>query len=162
MSTLYELTNDYKMLLELIIEGEYEEESLADTLEGIEGEIEIKAEGYAKIIKELEADINKFKEEENRLKGRRQSLENSVKKLKENLKNAMEMTENQRIKTDLFSFTIAKNGGKLPLKFTGDAPDNYKKIEYVVDEVKIREELENGNKLEFAELGERGTHLRIR
>ena len=47
MSTLYELTNDYLTLLDMAEDPDVEEDVLRDTMEGIEGEIEIKADGYA-------------------------------------------------------------------------------------------------------------------
>lgn len=48
MSTIYELTEDYLRLLELAEDPDTDPEAFADTLEGLDGEIEIKAEGYAK------------------------------------------------------------------------------------------------------------------
>ena len=55
MSTLYELTNDYLTLLDMAEDPDIDEQALIDTMEGIEGEIEIKADGYARVMKQLEA-----------------------------------------------------------------------------------------------------------
>ena len=55
MSNLYELTNNYETLLNMLYDEDADEEMILDTLESIEGEIEDKADGYAKIIRELEA-----------------------------------------------------------------------------------------------------------
>ena len=52
MATLYEITGDFLKLLDMA--EELDEEVFRDTLEGIEGELEIKADGYAKVIAELE------------------------------------------------------------------------------------------------------------
>ena len=52
MQTLYEIAQDYLKLLEMA--EEVDEEVFKDTLEGIEGELEIKADNYAKVITELE------------------------------------------------------------------------------------------------------------
>ena len=52
MSTLYEITGDYLRLLEMLEEEEaIDSKTFADTLEGIEGELEDKADGYARVIK---------------------------------------------------------------------------------------------------------------
>lgn len=51
MASLYELTEDYKELLAMAEDEELDSELLADTLEGIEGSIEEKAEASGKIIK---------------------------------------------------------------------------------------------------------------
>jgi hypothetical protein len=48
MSTIYELTEDYLRLLELAEDPDTDPEAFADTLEGLEGEIEIKAEAPKK------------------------------------------------------------------------------------------------------------------
>lgn len=56
MATLYQLTDDYLTLLELAEDPDIDEQALKDTMEGIEGALEIKAEGYAKIIRMLEGD----------------------------------------------------------------------------------------------------------
>ena len=41
MSTLYQLTDDYLTLLEMAEDPDMDEQALMDTMEGIEGEIEI-------------------------------------------------------------------------------------------------------------------------
>lgn len=163
MSTLYELSGEFQQLLEMLQDcDELEEQVLKDTLEGIDGELEIKAEGYAKIIKELSADASKFEEEEKRLERRRKTLENRVGMLKNALFLTMKATGKTKFKTGLFSFGIQKNGGKKPLEIKAGAviPDEYTRKE--TDAEKIREALEKGVVLPFAELKERGEHLRIR
>ena len=57
MSTLYEITGDYLRLLEMLEEEDnLDPQAFKDTLKGIEGEFEIKADGYARVLKELAAD----------------------------------------------------------------------------------------------------------
>lgn len=162
-STLYEITGDYLKLLEMLTEEEnLEEQAVKDTLEGIEGELEIKAENYAKIIKELLAEADKFKKEKERLEARQQTCENRAKFLKETLFNSMQITGRTKFKTGLFSFSIQKNGGVQPLEIISDAdiPEEYLKKE--PDNKLIREALEKGVELPFACLKERGQHLVIR
>ena len=52
--TLYELGEQYRALLEMS-EDEIPEDVLADTLDGLKGEIEAKADGICCLIKELSA-----------------------------------------------------------------------------------------------------------
>ena len=54
--TLYELTDDYMKLLEFAEDPEADPQAIADTMDALEGEIEVKAEGYAKVMKQIEAD----------------------------------------------------------------------------------------------------------
>lgn len=163
MSRLYELTGEYLELLDMLQNCDaIEEEVLKDTLEGIEGEIEVKADNYAKIIKELTLDAKKYEEEKKRLEINQRVLENRAERLKEHLYNSMLATGKTKFKTDLFSFGIQKNGGLQPLAIIPDVeiPDQYLKKE--PDNTKIREALKKGEELPFAKLGERGTHLVIK
>lgn len=159
MATLYELTGQFRELLELIEQGEIDAELLADTLEGLEGEVEIKADGYAKVIKELEGNIATIKAEINRLSGKKSSLESSIKRLKESLETSMRATNKTKFKTDLFSFNIQKNPARLVI--TGDVPSEYLiPQEPKVDNKTIKELLKQ-QELPFTHL-EQGESLRIR
>ena len=54
---LYELTEQYDGVMNLLYDGETDEQTILDTLEAIEGEIEDKADNYAKIIKTMTGSI---------------------------------------------------------------------------------------------------------
>lgn len=103
---LYELSEAYQKVQMMIEEGH---EGLEDTLESINDAIDVKADGYAKIMKNLETQASAIKEEEKRLSERRKSLENNVKRLKQSLEDMMINNDKRRIKTNLFSFNIQKN-----------------------------------------------------
>ena len=75
--TLYELTDDYMRLLDMMGDPELDPEVLKDTMEGIEGALEDKADGYAKVIKTVEGEKAAIKEEMDRLKARLTALDNS-------------------------------------------------------------------------------------
>ena len=162
MSNLYELTNDWNTVANMLYDEDVDEKMVLDTLESIEGDIEDKADGYAKIIKELEAKSKARKEEAKRLTDSAKTFENKVKFLKQNLFNTMKETGKTKFTTDLFSFNIAKNGGKQALTIDGDVPKEYTKTVIENDTDKIRQALENGEKLPFAHLEPRGESLRIR
>ena len=78
---LYELTAEYKNILDLIEIDDSEGLKLA--LEQLDGEIETKVENSVKVIKSIEGDILALKEEEKRLAGRRKALENKISSMKE-------------------------------------------------------------------------------
>lgn len=108
MASLYELKGQYLELLSMMEEGA-DEETIKDTLEGIEGEIEVKADNYARIIRQLESDANGLKTEIERMTDRKRALENHVSYLKNNLQDAMILTGKEKFKTELFSFGIQNN-----------------------------------------------------
>lgn len=162
MSNLYQLTNDYENVLNMLYDEDMDEQMILDTLEGIEGEIEDKADGYAKIIKELLGDAEKIKAEKARLEARQKSLENKAKMLKSNLQNTMQQLGKTKFKTELFSFNIQKNGGVQAITIDGEVPEEYTKTIIENDTDKIRADLEAGKELPFAHLEPRGESLRIR
>ena len=162
MSNLYQLTNDYENVLNMLYDEDMDEQMILDTLEGIEGEIEDKADGYAKIIKELEAKRDARKAEVKRLTESAKVFENRANVLKQNLFNTMKQTGKTKFATDLFSFNIVKNGGKQALTIDGDVPEEYTKTIIENDTDKIRQALENRENLPFAHLEPRGESLRIK
>lgn len=162
MANIYELTNDFKEVMSLLESGEYDEETLKNTLECIECEIEEKADGYARVIRNTEADIAGIKAEEERLAKKRKTLENSIKQMKDNLEHAMRTTGKTKFKTELFSFNIQKNPPKVQLIEGAVIPDVYLiEQEPKVNTEFIKDRLKEGKELPFAVLVQ-GESLRIK
>lgn len=162
MNALYELSGQYEYLLNCLYDEAYDEETLLDTLEGIEGEIETKADGYAKMMQVLSGDAEKLKEEEERLRARRKCLESRREWLKSQLYQAMKRTGKMKFKTLLFSFGIQKNPPSVVVDFPDQVPEAYRIYpEPVIDKARIKAGLNAGQDLPFAHL-EQGESLRIR
>lgn len=165
MASLYELKDEYLQLLDMLEDPEIEDQIVLDTLEGIDYELEIKAENYAKIIRELEGTIEVIKAEKKRLSDKQSKLEVNVKKLKDNLQEAMITTGKTKFKTDLFSFSIQKNGGALPVIVdvdTAELPDDLVLITEKPDLKAIGEYLKTHPDSNLAHYGDRGESLRIK
>lgn len=162
MSNLYQLTANYETVLNMLYDEEVDEQMILDTLESIEGEIEDKADGYAKIIKELESKRDARKTEAKRLTDSAKVFDNRISQLKQNLFNSMKQIGNSKITTDLFTFSIVRNGGKQALTIDGDVPEEYTKAKIENDTDKIRKALEDGIELSFAHLEPRGESLKIK
>lgn len=163
---LYELTDQFLLLQEMLEDPDAETNVINDTLEAIEGEIEYKADGYAKVIRNMEGSLSVVKAEQERLAARKNLLESGIKKLKENLQQAMITTGKRKFKTDLFSFNIQKNGGKAPVildvKDTSELPDELVRIKEEPDMDAIRKLIEAEGSCKYGHLGERGESLRIK
>lgn len=159
MSYLYELTNEFKQLQAMLEDGEIDEQVFRDTIEGIDMEIDVKAENYGKIIRGLEAQANSLKEEYTRISNRANTLLNNSKRLKETLEKTMRETGKTKIKTGLFSFNIQKNPAKLVV--TGDIPEKYLIPQEPKVDTKGIKELLKTQELDFAHL-EQSESLRIR
>lgn len=159
--TLYELTGQFLQVNEMAVNGEIDEETMQGTLEAIECEIEEKAENYAKVIRNLESDIEALKKEEERLYERRKTIENNIKRIKKNLENCMIAVDKKKFKTDLFSFNIQKNVPALVIDNKNSIPAEYLiQQEPKVDTANLKKYLKE-NKADFAHL-EQSESLRIR
>jgi uncharacterized protein YoxC len=168
MGTLYDITGDL-LLLQDMLEDSVDDQVLLDTLEAVQGEYEIKLESYCKIIKNLEADMEALKNEAKRLTDKRKLLENNIDRLKKAMFDSMKTTGTTKIKGQLFSVSIQKNGGKLPVNYDKDnkhitdhLPDNLVIVTETPALDAIRELLEAGKVVEGFTLGERGESIRIK
>ncbi|OFN55971.1 hypothetical protein HMPREF2552_04510 [Staphylococcus sp. HMSC062E10] len=124
MSNLFELSTNYQQIYNLISEQE-NELILKDTLASINDALENKADSYVAIIKSLKADNKAIDEEIKRLRQRKSSNENGIKRLKESLQLAMEETGKEKFKTSLNSYSIAKNSPSLDVQDESLIPKQY-------------------------------------
>ena len=69
--SLYELTEEWAAVKDMLYDDETDEQVIFDTLEAIEGEIEDKADKYAIILRTIYGDIENIKKEEARMYARR-------------------------------------------------------------------------------------------
>jgi hypothetical protein len=106
---LYELTNDYLALLNAIDNDEIPEEAIEDTLEAITGEIEIKADNIACLLKNLDAECKAIKAEEERLAERRKAKEKSHERIKRYLSETLQRAGLDKIETARNRITFRKS-----------------------------------------------------
>jgi len=150
MSTLYQLTTDYEALLTLAEDPDTDPQAFADTLEGLTGEIEDKADNYAKVLRMLDGDAQAIRDEERRLKARREAIENNIKRMKSALQYAMQVTGKVKFKTALFSFGIRKNPPSVVIDAVNvrDFPDEYIiESEPILDKKALKDALKAGEDL---------------
>lgn len=126
MATLYELKEEYKDLLTMAREMDLTQQDIKDTQEGLDYEIEVKADGYAKIIRTIVGDREVIKNEIKRLTDMDRTLANNEKALKKNLEEAMIETGKTKFKTTLFSFGIQKNPATVKIKDESKVPEEFK------------------------------------
>lgn len=170
---LYEIAADYRRLQDQLDSAGTPEEmrqTLIDTLESVSGDFEDKAENIAALIAEYKATIEACRAEITRLTGTATRAENAIESLKRYLMMEMKYTGQSKVKAGTWTVTIAKNGGKAPIVWKIDLgeldleslPEKYVKRTAAINSATVRETLEAGGFLSFAELGERGESLRIK
>lgn len=109
MAKLYEIVGEFKELLEMASEENMDQKLISDTLQGVEFEFEEKADGYAKVVKMLEGDVEAIDKEIKRLTEKKNTIKNNISGIKKNLENAMITTGKTKFKTLLFGYNIQKN-----------------------------------------------------
>lgn len=159
--TLYEITDEYRQLLEIAEDPDMDPDVLRDTMEAIDADLEDKADGYAKVIRTLEAEEAGLDTEIKRLQARKSTVAGSKARIKGALESAMRQTGKTKFKTPLFSFSIQKNPASVVLA-EGKVPTEYCIIqEPLPDKKRIAAELEAGAHFDWAELRQTES-LRIR
>ena len=155
---LYELSLAFQDVQNMDLDPEV----MKDTLDSINDAIESKAENIAKLVRNLESDVSAYKEEEDRLKAKRQATENKVKWLKTYLEDNMKLTGKTKFKSGMFNFSIQKNPASvnitdekiIPGEFLIPQPPK-------VDKTSLKEILKRGIEVPGAEL-KQTEGLRIR
>lgn len=160
--TLYDLTADY-MALQEMMEDDISDEALLDSMESIEGLYEDKIDGYAAVIRTLEAEATAYKEESDRMAGRAKVIRNNIARMKKAMQESMMQTGLRKIKGKRFTVAIQKNGGKVPFVLTwqdaNTLPDNL--VERKPNIEAIREFTEKHGTT-YGYFAERGESLRIK
>lgn len=162
---LYNLTADYLKLQSMLEDPEVDQQAVADTIEAMDYAIEEKADGYVRVIKNLQGSVDAIKLEIDRLTVKKKHLDDSIQRLKTNLQESMVAMDKRKIKTDLFQISIQKNGGKAPVIVdvpTEDLPDEFVIITEKPDLKALAVYLESGGESELAHFGSRGESLRIK
>ena len=168
MGNLRQISEEYLELSNMLLDDDIDDDliqAIIDTLEAKSGEFELKAENYAKILGNLEDDIESSKKEEKRLSSRRKILENRYKWLKDILFNGMKITGKTDFSSGNYKFKICKNGGKLPIELKVDVnelPNELVTISKKANNDAIREYIEKTGDVTYATFGERGESLRIK
>lgn len=161
MGTLYELKSEYIQLRDMAGDPDISPEALRDTMDAINGELEDKADGYARVIRELEAEEAGLDAEIKRLQARKSAVSGNKGRIKDALESAMRETGKLKFKTALFSFGIQKNPPSVAI-LSENIPLDYLVVpEPQPDKKRILAELKAGASFDWAELKQTEA-LRIR
>ena len=163
MKPLHELTGEFNELWLKIIDDEIFEEDIKEILPSLDNELTQKCENGIGLITNLQSHADAMKAEETRLKLRRIALENKIANIKTYYAENLTAIGKKKVLTNLGVMTVAKCGGKKPLKIDDEEkiPQDYKFAVWQVDKEKLRDDLENGTEIDGAHLEERGTYLKI-
>jgi predicted nuclease with TOPRIM domain len=125
MASLFELSAEYQKAAQILDDLECDSQTIADTLESIDGPLKEKAENVAKYFQNLEVNAKALKEAEERLASRRKAMENRVEHLKEYLKTNMEKCSILSIECEYFKLSIQNNPESVDVFEPGLVPSEY-------------------------------------
>lgn len=159
MASIYELTGIFKRIAEM---ENVDDETKVDTLESIDWaeQFEEKVENTVKVIKNKEAEKKQLEEEIERLTARYKSIDNVITRLQTGLQGAFEITGHDKVKTLLFTVSLAKNQPSVVVD-EELLPKKYFVQKLTPDKTTIKELLKAGKKVKGAVLQE-SRSLRIR
>ena len=162
-NSLFSLVGEAKTLYELATDPDCDPRALDDTIEGIMGEIEVKSEGYANVIKQLEMEQKQAEEVSKAFADKARVRANNIKYMKETLVAAMDALDMKELKAGVFTFKLQNNGGKEPLVIDDPekVPDSLTKITVEPDKEMIRDYLKDHD-VDWAHIGPRGKHVVIK
>ena len=130
--TLFQIAAEYRHVTDVLMDAGVDEQTLHDTLEAEAWSLELKAQNYGFVIRNLQATAASIKEAEEQMKARRQAIEKRADALMERLKAGLDLARVQRLETPHFALAIKKNAPsvevwderQVPAKFmrTPDAP----------------------------------------
>lgn len=161
---LYELSAEYAQFQRLIESEEFDEKTIADTLESIKGEIEEKGKNVAAYMQNLEADVDALKAAEQRIAARRKSAESRAEWLKNYLRDNMERCGISKIECPEFSISLRKAGDICNIVDESKLPEEYTKTKTVItpDKALILKALKDGYEVPGAEIGKAKAALVIK
>lgn len=151
-SNLYELTEAWKNIQELVDDEETPFEQLESAIKNIDQALEEKADGYAKIIRMLEGEAAAIKAEETRLSGMRKAKENRIMALKKSLEEAMITTGKKKFKTTLFGFNVQRNPPSVSVQDEDKIPEEYWRVQRSLNRRDILAALRDGKEIPGAEI----------
>ena len=144
MANLYEITMDALELASLL-----ETEELTPELEQAlvinQEQLQAKAGNYAKVIANIQSDADAIDNEIKRLKAMKESKERAIDRLKSAVKNAMLISNIEKIESPLFKLSIRKSEA-VEVHIVEALPSAFINVKNVVtaDKVAIKEAIKRG------------------
>ena len=161
--TLYEITADMQRLLDMA--EDEDDQVFLDTLEAVQGELEVKAEGYGVVLKTYENRSEFLRKEAKKLIERADRIEKRHDQIEGRLLNAFITLDMKGLSTDHFEFKVKTNNPKVvfdvPEKELIDTIEDRfitEKVTKSISKTAIKEAIDAGEEFTFAHI-ERGKRL---
>jgi len=158
---LYEVATQYRSALAALEDTDIPAEAIADTLEALQGDLEVKAMSVAAYFENLTAEVAAMKSAEKRIADRRKALESKIDRGREYLKSNMEACGITEIKGPELLLRIRKNPPSVFIDNESELPEACFRIKREPDKTKIKAMLDSGEIINGARL-EQSTRLEVK
>lgn len=125
--SLYVIANEYRQMVDRLMETQDDAQAIADTVEGESGDLTTKAQNVAYAIRNLEASAAAIKEAEQQMAERRKRIEKRAEAIRDYLKTCMELANVSKIECPHFALSIAKNPASVEIFDAAMIPVDYMK-----------------------------------
>lgn len=125
MTQLYVLAQEYRTAADKLADLDLDEQTLTDTLEGMSGDLEVKATNTAMLVRNLEATAANIKEAETQMAARRKAYENRAARVKDYLLANMMVAGIQKIECPMFKLAVRENPPAVEIYEPGLIPTGY-------------------------------------
>lgn len=160
--TLFQLSAEHRALAERLADDGLDEATIADTLDSEAGEIEARAVNIVQIAQSFESLAEAIREQERRMAFRRGVLERRAARIRDYVRDAMQLAGIQKIDCPLFSVSVRENPPSVVVYDYEQLPMLYlREPAPVPDKVAIAAALKAGKDVPGAHL-ERTTSLRVK
>jgi hypothetical protein len=124
MTSLYELSTEYQQIQNKLLESDFDEQTIADTLESVSGDLTAKAVNVAMFIKNIDATAEAIKQAEKEMAERRKALEKKAESIRDYLKYNMQACNMTKIECPYFALTLKKNPPAVVVDDVDAIPNN--------------------------------------
>jgi hypothetical protein len=149
--SLYVIANEHRAMVERLMEGQEDPQSIADTIEAESYPLEVKAQNVAFAIRNLEATAAAIRQAEQEMAARRKKIENRAQQVRDYLQTCMEIANVSRIECPHFALAIKNNPPRVEVFEPDLVPAEYRKTPEpaapVIDKTAIREAIKANKKV---------------
>ena len=163
--TLYTIADQYLQDIQKLQNMDLDEQTFADTLESLSGDLEVKATNVAMFVRNLEASAESIKAAEKQMAERRKAIEAKAEQIRNYLKDNMARTGITKIDCPYFALSLRNSPPAVEVINADEIPAQYFDIPEppapVLNKNRLKDDLKNGVIVEGARLTQ-GSYLQIK
>lgn len=165
LPALYVLANEYLQDIAKLQDLDLDPQTVADTLESLQGDMEVKATNVAMFVRNLDSLAEQIKQAEAQMAARRKAIEGRADAVREYLLSNMVRTGISKIESPYFKISVKQNPASVVINDETQIPAKYMRQppipSPVPDKKEIKAALEFGENIKGCEL-QRTVRLEIK